>query len=243
MSREIRACPRDAVLRLKRAVLTVRPEPWAFAHEHADEIDAHWVARRAENPSFFNGVIHLLRGAKVSEGVLGGELVRTDFMSFLYWREHGHRDDSVRDAFGSALLRSAEGHVVLGRQRPGNVNSGLTYLPGGFIDAADVDASGAIDIEASILRELGEETGIGEGEVQRMPGLIATCDGPLISIAAEYRSPLPSAELRDKIRAFIAAEDDPELEDVVVVRSRADLVVLELAPYARRLLESPLIFP
>jgi len=222
--------------------MKVVAEPWPFADRNAAAIDAYWSARLAENPNFFNGVVHMLHGASIASDVLSGSLARTDFKSYLYWRETGHRDDSVRDAFGSALLRSAEGHVILGKQRPGNINSGQVYLPGGFIDTRDVAADGMVDIEASILRELKEETGVAAAELQRVPGVLATCAGPIISIAAEFRSLLPAEELQKRIRDHIAAEADPELEDAVIVRSRSELPDLALVLYARQLLESPEIF-
>lgn len=224
------------VVGVDRCDLRLTGERWAFADRHGSEIDAHWAQRKADNPAFFNGALHLMTRHVMEEGVFRAEFVRTDFKSFLYWRETGAPDRSVADAFGSALLRSAEGHVLLGRQRPGNINGGLAYLPGGFIDARDVVEDGAIDIEASIVRELAEETGLEPAALERTPGFILTFLGPLVSIAAEFRSPLPVEELCAAISAHIAAEADPELAEMVVVRSARDLDGLDVAAYASVLL-------
>ena len=35
--------------------LTTSDQPWAFALEAGEAIDAHWMARKQEKPSFFNG--------------------------------------------------------------------------------------------------------------------------------------------------------------------------------------------
>jgi 8-oxo-dGTP pyrophosphatase MutT (NUDIX family) len=224
------------VLRIDRCDLRVAGERWAFADRYGAEIDAHWARRKADNPAFFNGTLHLMTRHDLAEGAFTAQLVRTDFKSFLYWRETGAPDRSVADAFGSALLRSVEGHVLLGRQRPGNINGGLAYLPGGFIDARDVVEDGAIDIEASIARELAEETGLEPAALERTPGFILTFLGPMVSIAAEFRSPLPAEELCAAISAHIAAEADPELAEMVVVRSARDLDGLDVAAYASVLL-------
>lgn len=235
---------RDGVVRISGVALKVAEGAiWPFAIEREAEIDAHWVRRSAETPHFFNGVIHMTRNPVVANGVLSAELVRTDFKSFLYWREMGHPDRSVGDAFGSALLRSAEGYVVLGKQLPGNINSGLAYLPGGFIDVRDVTVDGTVDIEASILREVREETGIEASELERVPGFLLTVFGPAMSIAAEFRSKLSATEMQARVRAHIASSGaEPELEDAVIVRSRADLPGLALAGYASVLLASSEIF-
>lgn len=234
---------RDGVVRVNRVALKVADgATWPFAVERAGEIDAHWAKRSAETPNFFNGVVHMTRNPVIAGGVFSGELIRSDFKSFLYWREMGHPDRTVGDAFGSALLRSAEGHVVLGKQLPGNINSGLSYLPGGFIDVRDVAADGTVDIDASILREVSEETGLGLDDIERVPGYLIAVAGAAISIAAEFRSRLAAEEMRAKIRAFIALGAEPELEDAVIVRSRADVASLATAPYARVLLASPEIF-
>jgi len=95
---------------------------------------------------------------------------------------------------------------------------------------------GAIDIEASIVRELAEETGLEPAALERTPGFILTFLGPLVSIAAEFRSPLPVEELCAAISAHIAAEADPELAEMVVVRSARDLDGLDVAAYASVLL-------
>lgn len=233
------ASPFDAsgtIVRIARCDLRVTAERWEFAEAQRAEIDAHWERRRADNPVFFNGALCLMRRHVLEDDVFRADFLRTDFKSFLYWRETGAPDRSVTDTFGSALLRSSEGHVLLGRQRPGNVNGGLAYLPGGFIDARDVAADGVIDIEASIARELAEETGLTHAALERIPGFILTFIGPMVSIAAEYRSPLPADELCAAIHDHIAAEPDPELSDMVVVRSAMDLVGLGTPAYASVLL-------
>lgn len=228
--------PHDGIAMIDCCQLTVAPSAWAFATQHQTDIDAHWARRRAENPGFFNGEIFMLAGHGLDDGVFSGELLRTDFKSFLYWRETGHPDPGVKDCFGSALLRSAEGHILLGRQRAGNINAGLAYLPGGFIDARDVHPDGTIDIEGSIAREVAEETGLDATELERVAGLILTATGPMISIAAEHRSRLGAAALRARILAHIATDPQSELTEVVVVTSRRDLDGLAMPAYASILL-------
>lgn len=217
--------------------LRVADGGWPFADRHREEIAAHWDRRTRETPVFFNGPVHLLAArASTERGILQGRFIRTDFKSFLYWRETGSPDTSVMDAFGSALILSAEGQVLLGRQRAGHLNSGLYYPPGGFVDASDVGADGRIDIDASTAREIAEETGLAAPTIQRARGYVITVAGPVLSIAVPYRSQLPGAALLDAARRHIAADADSELADVVLAAPGEDAAELPMPTYARALL-------
>lgn len=209
---------------------------WPFALEHREAADAHWQKALLSNPAFFNGNIFLMKEINIADGIFTASFVKTEFKSFLYWKECGFPEAGVWDGFGSALLHSAEGHVVLGRQRLGHINSGLTYLPGGFIDQRDVGADYSIDIGASIAREVKEETGLDGHDMELQPGFYVTRLGRQISVAAEYRSRLAADDLRKRLLEHIAADDDPELADVVIVKRPPDERDETFAAYARVLL-------
>jgi ADP-ribose pyrophosphatase YjhB (NUDIX family) len=219
------------VVRVERCSLRVVPGDWEFTGRHRAEIDAHWARRSAGDASIFNGTIHVMASHSLGAGVFTARFLKTDFKSYLYWRDTGMADSSVADAFGSALIRSAEGHVLLGQQREG-VNAGLAYLPGGFIDERDVAPDGTIDIEASIGRELSEETGLAPVALDRVAGFILTFAGPLVSVAVEFRSKLSAANLRARILEHIGAEQAPELSGVIVVTSLRDIEGLPMPHYA-----------
>lgn len=227
----------NGIGRVAACALMVTPQRWKYATENAAEIERHWQTRLAERPQMFNGAVHLLAGGRCDQHGFEGELLATDFKSYLHWRDAGFPVAGVRDAFGSALIRSAEGHVILGRQRAGNINEGLAYLPGGFIDARDVTPAGTIDIAASILRELIEETGQSPSAFHKVPGFLLTQWNALLSFALELRSPLPADALRERIMEHIAADPQSELVDAVIVRSVAEVRQAGVHPYAGLLLE------
>jgi 8-oxo-dGTP pyrophosphatase MutT (NUDIX family) len=212
-------------------------ESWSFAAQHAAEIDVHWKRRSADNPNFFNGTLYVLADYSISpHGVLDGRFLRTDFKSFLYWREAGFPHSGVRDAFGSGVIRSADGLVLLGRQREGHLNSGLCYLPGGFIDARDVRADGTIDIDGSVAREIAEETGLDPATLTRPGGYLVTITGSLLSIAVLWTSDLPASALADQARRHIASDPESELADVLFVAPGEEHAHLDIPHFARALL-------
>lgn len=219
------------------ADLRVEGGTWAFAEREADAIAVHWARRAKETPRFFNGAVHLLSSYRVSEtGQLSARLLRTDFASFLYWRETGWRDPSVMDAFGSALILSPAGRLLLGVQRDGNLNAGLCYPPSGFIDPADIGADGSIDIGASTLREAAEETGLGAAHLTASGGYVVTQAGPVLSIGVLYRTALAEPDLIALARRHIAADPASELRDVLFAAPGATLPERPMPDYARTLL-------
>jgi hypothetical protein len=210
---------------------------WPWAAERVDAIARDWERRRAFLPQLFDGPVYLLREQAIEDAALTGTLFRTDFRCFLYWRDHRAEEKGVCEVFGASLIRSAEGHVLLGRQGPGQLNSGRVYPPSGLIDGDDL-RDGAIDIDASVARELGEETGLAPGTLERVPGYIAAVSGWQVAVAIEWRSPLAAETLRQRILAFINAEAEPELDDIVIVRQRADIDRRSMPPHAQALLRT-----
>src|SRR5690348_13418591 len=110
-------------LRVSRCELALSAEPWRYAERHRDAIAAYWQRVSAERPKLFDGCVHVLTSYALRNATLSGTFARTDFKSFLYWREHGTEAPAI-DAFGSSLIRSSDGGVLLGRQVEGHLNGG-----------------------------------------------------------------------------------------------------------------------
>jgi 8-oxo-dGTP pyrophosphatase MutT (NUDIX family) len=225
-----------SVRRVARCRIELAAYRWDLVEERRAEIDAFWRRQSAANASYFDGVVHLLSAHRIDGDLLAATAFATRFRNYLYWRETGYADTSVIDAFGSAVIRCTDGGVLLARQRSGNINSGLVYLPGGFIDERDVGADGCIDIGASIAREIAEETGLDCATMTAEPGFTVTRVGQHLSIAATYHSGLDGAELRRRVGAHIAGDARGELETVLIAGNRRDLAGLPLVHYCRALL-------
>ncbi len=228
------------VVHVEHCELVAGDRPWLYARQNSALIDAHWQRRSAESPAFFNGQVLMLADYSIGDGTLKGEFFETAFKAFLYWRETGEQPGcGITDGFGSALIRSRDGAVLLGLQTAGNINAGLAYLPGGFIDRRDiknVDGCRIIDIRSSIAREVAEETGLGAADLASQPGYTLTLTRAQISIAVSYQSQLDADQLRAKILQHISTEANPELADIVIVRNKLDLDGIAMPHYADVLL-------
>jgi 8-oxo-dGTP pyrophosphatase MutT (NUDIX family) len=230
-------CP-DGVTKLSSCALRVSSARWSFAHENAEAINAHWAEAMRSNPNYFNGVVYLVDDVAISDGALRASLLRTEFKSYLYWRANGFPPAGVLDGFGSALIRSEDGHIMLGRQRAGNVNGGQAYAPAGFIDGQDVDAEGLIHIERSALREVAEETGIDPGAIAKDDGFYLTRSGPQLSMAVPLRARMPTAEFVSRALQHIRASPNSELDAIIPVAGLQDVENLPVPRYMRVLLDA-----
>ncbi|AHB49179.1 NUDIX hydrolase [Hyphomicrobium nitrativorans NL23] len=222
-----------------RVDLRVTDAEWAFARQYQGEIAAHWARRSAENPHYFNGTVLLLSDYALSDdGVVSGRLLRTDFMSFLYWRETGCPEAGIYDTFCTALIRSREGHVLLCQQRPGNLNEGFATPPGGFIDERDVDADGTIDLSRAVTREIAEETGLGAPLLRQGAGFAILLVRHQVSLAVPWHSDLSGDDLVRKASLHIAGEAEGELLRTLSLSPGEALRTLSLPDYARVLLSA-----
>lgn len=202
---------------------TLEAGGWPEAEARRAEIDADFAARKAANPHLWNGQILLLRRFDFRDGCLSGTFRQTDFATFLWWRHDGWRDLGMVNAFGLAALEGADGGFVLGVMGPQTSSAGRIYFPGGTPDPADVTAGGQVDLEASVWRELGEETGLVRADVARDEGWSVVFDGPRLALLRRLVFPEPADALAARIRAFLARERAPELSDVAVVHKEADI--------------------
>jgi len=210
------------VVRLARAELRFAPRRWAFAKERRAEIDTHFAGLSRGNPHAFNGRVLMLHTFEIKDAVLRGAYYETDFASFIAWRDWGWPDQSVRNCFGQAALRAADGAFVLGVMAAHTMNAGRIYFPSGTPDPKDV-VGDRVDLDGSVLRELTEETGLTAADVSLDPGWHAVLAGPRLAMLKPVRSPLSAEALRARILAHTAAEAHPELADVRIVRGPADL--------------------
>jgi len=82
-----------------------------------------------------------------------------------------------------------------------------------------------------VLRELEEETGIRGDEVEATDRWVATFAGARTALMREVRAPLAAEEIRARVRRFLARETRPELSDICLVRTLADIDAEAMPPF------------
>jgi len=201
------------------------PGVWDFAQERAAEIDAHWALRLAEQPRLFNGRVLMLGPhaieTRAGARVLTGTFLETDFKNFLAWREFGSPTANACNGFSMAALRGADGAFILGEMAAHTASAGAVYFPAGTPDRSDVFGD-TVDLDASVRRELFEETGLRAAAAEVAPGWIVVRDPGRVACMKPIRLSGAAAEVCAEIEATLAAEARPEFSRMHIVRGPAD---------------------
>jgi len=104
---------------------------------------------------------------------------------------------------------------------PHTSNAGRIYFPSGTPDPGDI-REGTVDIAGSVTRELEEETGQVVTADQSEPHWHCIYTGPALAMIRLLRIGLPGEAVRERIEASLAAQDQPELSAIHLVRDPRD---------------------
>lgn len=209
------------VARLNRLELSFVPRPWPFAVGRRAEIDAHFERAQVERTGIWNGQVLLMHRHRLEGGALEGAFLQTDFASFMAWRDWGFPEAGVSNCFSMGALRARDGGWILGVMAPHTSAGGKIYFPAGTPDPADI-VDGKVDLAGSVIREVGEETGLGTGDFLEEDGWHCVVDGARIALMKVLNAHASAEELRRRILDHLARDKAPELSDIRIVRSRRD---------------------
>jgi 8-oxo-dGTP pyrophosphatase MutT (NUDIX family) len=105
----------------------------------------------------------------------------------------------------------------------GTTNAGRVYFAAGTPDLSDLKPDGTVDLATSLTRELAEETGLEEGDYRVDDEWIIVRRWPTIGLLRMVTLPVTAEEGAAKIRANIARQHEPELQDVRIIRGPEDI--------------------
>jgi 8-oxo-dGTP pyrophosphatase MutT (NUDIX family) len=196
--------------------LRLCPGTWAFADSERTRIDEHWRKLADENPKIWNGDVLICTDAALKDGGLQGSFLKTDYASFVAWRDWGWPDKTVCNLFGSAAVVSADKAVLYGRMAGHTLNAGKVYPPGGSLEMKDVMPDGGVDVMGSITRELEEETGLKASDAERGE-LLAIFDEHRLSVAQVFRFADTAEALAAKVRRYLHSAHEDELSDIEII--------------------------
>jgi 8-oxo-dGTP pyrophosphatase MutT (NUDIX family) len=222
--------------------LAYADQPWSFASERAIEIEANWRRLIAAKPALFNGKVLLLRERGITTEPDGQRVFRatffeTDYKSFLGFRDLGYPDPSVRNGFAMAALQTSDGAFLLGEMAAHTAIAGQVQFPAGTPDPSDIRGDG-VDLDASALRELHEETGITADQVTVAPGWTLVMVGPRIAFMKAMQIDVSAPAVLLHVSRFLASEAVPEFSRVFTVRKVADLAGMNVPGFVLAYLQA-----
>jgi 8-oxo-dGTP pyrophosphatase MutT (NUDIX family) len=200
---------------------------WAFAETQATSIAAHWARLTKAKPSLFNGRVLLLGRRDIETGANGvlrlkGVYFETDYADFVAWADFDHPGEPVNNCFAMAALRSNDGAFLLGEMAHHTYSAGQIYFPAGTPDPDDI-FDDRVDLEASVCRELFEETGLLAAETKMAPDWTLVITPQRIACMKLMTFPLPAARIKARIEAFLARDALAEFSRMHIVRGPEDI--------------------
>ncbi|HVW57404.1 MAG TPA: NUDIX hydrolase [Rhizobiaceae bacterium] len=213
--------PRDAVVPVLAAEIDLDPAPHPFEAANGAAIAENWVREKAAKPALFNGEVMLLSRLRYRGAMLEGSCHMVRYATFLLWRR-SQPIGSAEHAYTHAMPVTSDNALILVRMGPHTANANRVYFAAGSFDPQDFP-EGKADIDFNMMREVREETGIDLKGLRRDPHYHLRSTAGATVIFRRYFLGEPAEQVAERIKAFIAAEDDPEIVEPVIVRSPADL--------------------
>jgi 8-oxo-dGTP pyrophosphatase MutT (NUDIX family) len=215
--------PDRFITRVRRLDTRLVPYRWTWAEDNGDAIAASWERLRADTPQLFDGRMLL-----VSDFAHDGDLFRagffeTGYSSFLGWRDAGYPDCGVVNGFAMGALQGSDGAYVMGVMGDHTANAGRVYFAAGTPDLSDVTSGGRVDLAASVVRELREETGLEPPPDAVNPDWIIVREGPKLAFLRPIRLAEPAGSIAERIRHHLHRDDEPELAGIRIVRGPGDI--------------------
>lgn len=213
----------DRIFRVAHIDARLAPHHWSWAEENRERIAAHWAQRKAAQPAIFNGRILMISETRQERDVLHARFFETDYANLLAWLDWGAPDRSVQNGFAMGALAGADGGFLLGVMAAHTSQAGRIYFPAGTPDLSDVRSDGVVDLTSSITREIEEETGLGSGAYAMEEDWIVVMHDGLTGFMRRLTLPNPAEVARSGILAHLAREEAPELADIRIANSPADI--------------------
>ena len=215
-----------SIMPISRVKAQVKAHDWPFLADRKDEIAAHWAKLRATKPAMFNGQVLLQCRGEVSGTTFSADYFQLDYASFIAWHQWGYPQEAheqIRNGFAMGALRSRDGAYLMGVMGDHTANAGKVYFAAGTPDPGDVRADGEVDLAGSVMRELEEETGLAPGDVSVGDDWRIVLGRERVAFMRDVFIDLSADEARRLIRDRLSRQVQPELSDIAIARSVADI--------------------
>jgi 8-oxo-dGTP pyrophosphatase MutT (NUDIX family) len=211
------------IRRISRVEACCRPFDWQWPQQNRSFVEENWKRRTAGKPQMFNGRVLLLQDVVFEQDLCRNTYFEVDYADFVAWIDKGYPDPAIANGFPMGALRGSDGAYICGVMGNGTTNAGRVYFPAGTPDLSDLRPDGIVDLATSLTRELAEETGLQESDYHVDDEWIIVHRWPTIALLRMATLTMTAEEGAAKIRANIARQHEPELQDVRIIRGPEDI--------------------
>ncbi|UDL89809.1 hypothetical protein LGH82_33040 [Mesorhizobium sp. PAMC28654] len=195
------------------------PHPFALANEQA--IAENWQREIAANPALFDGTVVLLSELAYRGNRLVGRCHAVNYSTFMLWRKR-RGNSGAEHAYAHAMLVAGDNALVAIRMAAHTVNAGRVYFAAGSFEPIDF-RDGLVDVDFNMIREVREETGLDLTDAERGKRWHALSTSSGTVIFRRYHDTASADEIASRISAFVATEEQPEIDGPVIIRDADDL--------------------
>ncbi|QND53588.1 NUDIX hydrolase [Phyllobacterium sp. 628] len=210
------------VIPIKNAVVRVEAGLLGYDVQHRAEIAANWARESAANPSLFDGSFFMAVQADIADDVFQAIYKRTTFATMMHWKRNTSTDKPWH-IFSVGVIVSSDNKLIAGQMGQTTSVAGRVYFPAGSFDQNDL-VGDRLDFDGNAVREVAEETGLDLIQASRRDEMayLVTANRS-IAVFRRYYFSQTADELLASIRATIASQADPELDDVRAVAAAGEM--------------------
>lgn len=203
---------------------------WPWCADNREAIATHWHKISAGNAHVFDGMVLLMKSGERKGDIYHSRYFKTRYSNFMALRDWGVPDQTVRNGFSCAALKTKDGAYLLGIMAAHTSNAGKIYFAAGTPDLDDCTGD-CVDIAGSALRELSEETGFTANQLELDGRITLVDEGFRVAFLCHATLTLNTQDALDYFAAWNAKQAVPELSGLYVVRGKDDLRPAQMHKY------------
>ena len=210
--------------------------PWPFATENRKKISTFWQKEQKIHPHFYDGQVHVMtsweiRGAQTSAAAFIGNLRRTNFASFLYWKVSDAPSQKEVDFSGGAALLCRDGALLMVLTGDHTIAPGTLEFPSGFVDVSDFE-NNKLNFDRHVEREVTEELVIRREELSGPKQYLVSAADGVVQVLSIFTADTSAAEFMERWRGRTAALRS-EVSDAVAVYRSGDVIGFSIQAHAK----------
>jgi len=200
--------------------ISVADGPHPLYLQKRDEIEANWIVEHAANPALFNGDMLIHRDIGVdAEGRLVATGHLTPYATMLWWRKQPTRP-IAEHLFPIAVPITSDGAILAIEMAAKTANAGRVYCAAGSLDAHDI-VGRKVDLDANMMREVLEETGIDLSLAKPVGGYLGVRVFRAVTVFRTFLLPYDAEEACARVRHHMETDHEQEIAGPVIIRDKS----------------------